>query len=680
MIARGMGPASGTLRGICRRGNAGGVLAVLAITLGMALPAFADDHGHHGGHDGQGPDAGAQQQQQPPGQQPDRGDQQQAPPAQQPPPQPPAQQPQPDQQHGSWQPHDGHGWHHGHNDPNGPQGGPPQQQPAEASQPQPAAPPAAGGTQDHGQQTGPWTGHHGVAHDHQAASTPAPEQTSPTRTEAATPVVEVPSVPVSESLAAAAPPTAKASTPAAAAPRPGRGHPRTGPSGGGALTRVAGARRGVGTHGGARGRLELVAQPFAPARWTPATSPLSSPLPAPAPAASAGHAASPGGHAGARPRHRQPRSALRFVPVVLRAIAGTIAVIPLAVWLAMAGLAVFGLLMGGVAFGRHRRARALGRERELLIADLHALEGAVVPTLPAALGGLALSVSTAPALGPASGGDFHDAFALSRDRVAVIVGDVAGHGRQALTDAQLVRHAIRAYLEAGLDPRGAIAMTATVVEERDEPLFASVIVAVHDRRDGTLTFASAGHEPPVFVTEHGAGLPPVSGWSPPLGTGLDTGRRQTTIPLPEGQAVCLMTDGVTEARSLGERIGVSRVIKWLSALGPTAAADDVAQRLHDETDSTEDDVTVFMLRALTPAAAGAARIEEAVVEGGDPTYLVRFLRDCGLPADDAEEAGAALAAAPDGTRMVASVEIRGGRAVVELAPLRGGSSHGTLVG
>jgi len=135
--------------------------------------------------------------------------------------------------------------------------------------------------------------------------------------------------------------------------------------------------------------------------------------------------------------------------------------------------------------------------------------------------------------------------------------------------------------------------------------------------------------------------------------------------------VCLVTDGVTEARGEGERIGVSRVIKWLSALGPQATAADVAARLHEETDTTGDDVTVCMLRAITPADPAAPRVEEAIVEGGDPTYLVRFLRDCGLPVADAEEAGEALAAAPDGTRMIASVEIHGGRAVVELAPLRG---------
>jgi hypothetical protein len=106
---------------------------------------------------------------------------------------------------------------------------------------------------------------------------------------------------------------------------------------------------------------------------------------------------------------------------------------------------------------------------------------------------------------------------------------------------------------------------------------------------------------------------------------------------------------------------------------------DVVARVRAEADVADEDVTVCMLRALTPATSDVPRIEEALVEGGDATYLVRFLRDCGLPLDDAREAGAALAAAPDGARMVASVEIRGGRAVVELAPLlRAGSSE--LVG
>jgi hypothetical protein len=409
--------------------------------------------------------------------------------------------------------------------------------------------------------------------------------------------------------------------------------------------------------------------------WVPAPPPQAAASPAPEAGTTSAEPGDVGAATAPRRASRKDDSAIPIVPIVIDALSESVAFVPLGVWAVLGALILLALLTLAFAVVRDRHARRLVRERATLMADIETLEGAVVPALPEALGGLALSVTNTPATGPAAGGDFHDAFPLSRDRVAVIIGDVAGQGRQVLADAQLVRHAVRAYLEAGLDPRSAIAMTGSVVDEREDRLFATVLVAVHDRRDGTLTFASAGHEPPVLVIEHGAGLPPVPGWSPPLGTGLETGRRQTQMPLPEGSAVCLVTDGVTEARSQGERTGISRLIRWLSALGPGAMSSDVAARLAEEADATEDDVTVCMLRALTPAAPNAPRIEEAVVEGGDPTYLVRFLRDCGLPLADAEEAGEALAAQPDGTRMIASVEIRGGRAVVELAPLRGSATE-----
>lgn len=399
------------------------------------------------------------------------------------------------------------------------------------------------------------------------------------------------------------------------------------------------------------------------------------------PAAAAAPAAPAAEEAGdrGRPQIDKDRGAIPLVPVFINALSESVAFMPPVVWLALGGLGLLALALFAFAMVRDRHARRLERERSALLEDLQTLEGAVLPELPERLGGLALSVTSRPAVGPGVGGDFHDAFVLSRDRVAVIVGDVAGPSRQALADAQLVRHAVRAYLEAGLDPRSALAMTGAVVEEREERLFATVIVAVHDRRQGTLTFASAGHEPPILVTTHGASLPPVPGWSPPLGTGLDTGRRQTQLPFPKGAALCLITDGVTEARSHGERMGSSRIIQWLAALGPGAMAPDVVARLHAEADGAQDDVTVCVMRALTSPGHDVPRIEEAVVEGGDPTYLVRFLRDCGLPLADAEEAGEALAAAPDGARMIASVEIRGGRAIVELAPLRGGTGAELVV-
>lgn len=61
--------------------------------------------------------------------------------------------------------------------------------------------------------------------------------------------------------------------------------------------------------------------------------------------------------------------------------------------------------------------------------------------------------------------------------------------------------------------------------------------------------------------------------SPPVGAGLETGRRQTTVPLEPGSVVCLHTDGLTEARTEGGGIiGRGRICDLLDRLGRMGAA------------------------------------------------------------------------------------------------------------
>jgi hypothetical protein len=160
------------------------------------------------------------------------------------------------------------------------------------------------------------------------------------------------------------------------------------------------------------------------------------------------------------------------------------------------------LLVAGLglrAFLSTRRARALEQAQSVLVNDLRVMQNALVPEIPAQLGALSISAAYRPAEGPAAGGDFYDAFTLPDGRVALILGDVSGHGHESLNQAALTRYTLRAYLEAGLEPGAALRLAGEVFSDPDFEHFATVIAGIHDPRASVLTYATAGHPPPLTM-------------------------------------------------------------------------------------------------------------------------------------------------------------------------------------
>ena len=134
--------------------------------------------------------------------------------------------------------------------------------------------------------------------------------------------------------------------------------------------------------------------------------------------------------------------------------------------------------------------------------------------------------------------------------MGIVIGDISGHGRDALMRTSLFRHTLRAYLDAGLEPRTALQVGGRVLERGADEL-ATVILATYDPSAHLLRYASAGHPPPVFLgpPDH---APLTLASSPPIGVGVPTGLRQTTVSVPPGSVICLFTDGLIEARRAGE--------------------------------------------------------------------------------------------------------------------------------
>ena len=314
-------------------------------------------------------------------------------------------------------------------------------------------------------------------------------------------------------------------------------------------------------------------------------------------------------------------------------------VIPGPVW-ALIGL--LGLLAAGFAVRSRfimRRAKWLERQREELLGDVGLLQRALLPDVPPALPGIDASVAYRPAEGPAAGGDFYDVFELDDDRTAIIVGDVCGHGRQALAVTALMRYTLRAYLGAGFEPRVALQVAGRTIEGDPDGELTTVVLAIYDAREGTLTYACAGHEPPI-VLGAGAHEPVTVLSSPPLGGFMATGHRQTTVPLPAGSAACFFTDGLVEAR-LGENmIGRERLTELVTELAPGEGAQLLLDRLAAAADRAPDDMAACLVRARDDAVnARPVRLEELETDAEElaSDRVLRFLVAGGVTESSARE-------------------------------------------
>jgi hypothetical protein len=345
-----------------------------------------------------------------------------------------------------------------------------------------------------------------------------------------------------------------------------------------------------------------------------------------------------------------------------------VAVVPTPVRVLIVALLALALALAVRSRMAALRTGRLERQRGQLLEDVGLLQAALLPVPPDRLGPVGTSVAYRPAAGPGAGGDFYDVFALEDGQLAVIVGDVSGHGRHALPHTALVRFTLRAYLEAGLSPRDAVQKAGTVLERQLGDQFVTVVAAIYNPRERVLVYACAGHPPPVVLATHGdsrsrgnsgsdgdhgsrvdsRSLQPVTVCSaPPIGCGLRTGTRQSVVSVPGRSQVCFYTDGVTEARVGDELFGAERLLVTLAELGGQATASSMLESVVVQTDSRADDMAACLLQVQggdgTPTAlAEELELDRRQLESG---RAERFLLACGVSqAQSAEMLGAARAA------------------------------------
>jgi sigma-B regulation protein RsbU (phosphoserine phosphatase) len=162
------------------------------------------------------------------------------------------------------------------------------------------------------------------------------------------------------------------------------------------------------------------------------------------------------------------------------------------------------------------------------------------------------------------GGDYFDLIDLGGDRLAVVIGDVAGKGMPAALLMALLQGSLRTLITAGL--RG-----AEVVQKLNAHLCANIpsnrlvtfFYGELDRTTGVLDYVNAGHNPPFILREDGLGdrLAPTA---IALGILPEATFELFEAELEPGDRMLLYTDGVTEAANArDEEYGEARVLAWL---------------------------------------------------------------------------------------------------------------------
>jgi anti-sigma regulatory factor (Ser/Thr protein kinase) len=161
------------------------------------------------------------------------------------------------------------------------------------------------------------------------------------------------------------------------------------------------------------------------------------------------------------------------------------------------------------------------------------------------------------ALDAGVGGDWFDVLPLSGARVALVVGDVVGHGLHAAATMGRLRTAVHNFAALDLPPDELLGHLDELVARIDQETAgsdaeapvagATCLYAVYDPVSGLCTMARAGHLPPALVHPDGTVDFPDLPAGPPLGLGglpFETAE----LTLPEGAALCLYTDGLVEDR------------------------------------------------------------------------------------------------------------------------------------
>jgi sigma-B regulation protein RsbU (phosphoserine phosphatase) len=228
--------------------------------------------------------------------------------------------------------------------------------------------------------------------------------------------------------------------------------------------------------------------------------------------------------------------------------------------------------------------------------EARSIQQALLPKASPFIPGFAVSGLSIPA--GAIGGDWYDFIDLGDGRWGLVIADVSGKGTAAALLMSATRAMLRSLAENACTPSEVLTkLNRLMVEDFPSGRFVTMVYAVLDSKEGTLTYANAGHLMPLLVDSSGARfLETEMGLPLGIGHGMYS---EAMVPLSDQARIALYSDGITEAtNAVDEEYGAARLQAHFENGGkcPETLIDDV--RAFANGAGLHDDATVIMLRRL----------------------------------------------------------------------------------
>jgi sigma-B regulation protein RsbU (phosphoserine phosphatase) len=267
---------------------------------------------------------------------------------------------------------------------------------------------------------------------------------------------------------------------------------------------------------------------------------------------------------------------------------------------AVGALTSRGLKRTAIDEGTQRRAEA--REQLRIRDELRFAREVQISMLPEAPPQLAWADVAGISL-PATevGGDYYDYFVVD-GRLAVVCGDVAGHGLASGITLSALRSGFTLLRDSLLDPAHVLErLQEVVIQSSRRRMMVTISVLLLDHDASRATIASAGHPPLLIVRSETRTHEFVELFAPPLGARLGGSIPQSVVPFAAGDLFVLHSDGIYEtANARGESYGLERLGRVVAACEGTAEEIRDAVLRDVETfrgnEAQQDDVTLVVVR------------------------------------------------------------------------------------